>query len=101
VCGECRAGFNFIETGGHVGGCVGFGADRVEIGGDVRVAGVEGDVFVAGAFVDGEGDEGGRHSVVVSLIWDWLERVRGDECTFGVFVAVKLVVELLIDGLNG
>jgi hypothetical protein len=30
----------------------------------VRVAGVEGDVLVAGALVDGEGDEGGGHLLV-------------------------------------
>jgi hypothetical protein len=63
--------FDFVEAGGYVGGCVvGFGADRVEVGGDVwRAVGGEGDVFVAGAFVDCEGDEvGGGHCV-----GGWLE----------------------------
>ena len=64
MCRERGSGLHFVETRGHVGGRFGFCADGVEVGGDVRVAGVEGDVFVAGALVDGEGDEGRGH-----LVW--------------------------------
>lgn len=37
----------------------------MEVGCDVRRTGVEGDVLVAGALVDGERDERGRHLVML------------------------------------
>lgn len=35
VCRQFGACFDFVEARGHVCGRVGFGADRVEVGGDV------------------------------------------------------------------
>jgi len=70
VRGKRGPGFDFIETRSHVCRGFGLGADRVEIRGDVRGSwrgGVEGDVFVAGTFVDGEGDELGGHLVVCQM----------------------------------
>ena len=59
VSGQFGSGFDFVEARGHVCRGLSFGADRVKVGGDVwRAVGGEGDVFVAGAFVDREGDEG-------------------------------------------
>lgn len=68
MCGERGTGFYFVEARGHV--CWGFGlcADGVEVGGDVGGswrAGVEGDVLVAGALVDCEGDEGRGHLLLM------------------------------------
>ena len=89
VSRQLGACFDFVEARGHVCGRVSFGADRVEVGGDVRRAGDEGDVFVAGAFVDCEGDEvGGGHCVGVLLegwfvlgmgvIWLWEDLLLAD-----------------------
>ena len=74
MCRKRGTGFDFVETRGHVRWGFGFGADRVEIRGDVRGGwrgGVEGDVFVAGAFVDSEGDElgGGHLEVLTGGLW--------------------------------
>lgn len=61
VSREGRAGLDFVKAGCNVCGRLGLSADGVEVGCDVRVACVEGDVLVAGALVDGEGDEVGGH----------------------------------------
>lgn len=71
MCGERGTGLDLVEAGGHVCWSFGLGADGVEVGGDVGGswrAGVEGNVLVAGALVDGEGDEGGGHLLCVSQI---------------------------------
>lgn len=61
VSREDGSSLDFVESGCDICGRLGLGADGVEVGCDVGVACVEGDVLVAGALVDGEGDEVGGH----------------------------------------
>lgn len=87
MCGERGTGLDFVEAGGHVRWGFGLCADGVEVGGDVGGswrAGVEGDVLVAGALVDGEGDEGGGHLLLVLV-------------GFGCFAVNGVEVENLFD----
>ena len=50
----------------------------------MRVASVEGNVLVAGALVDGEGNEGGRHLLLLDPVVE--SRISEEDHTFGVSV---------------
>lgn len=71
---EWRAGLGLVEAGSDVGGSVCLGADGVEVRGDVRRAVGEGDVLVASALVDGNGDEVAGHFSCGQYIPPWMCR---------------------------